>query len=55
MHYNKELVTLVLEWERSSHFSPWMQRNWKTIHECRLCWSISGTKVTNKVYIQRLI
>jgi len=31
------LVTLVPEWEKSSHFSPWMLWNCKTIHECRLC------------------
>jgi len=32
-----KLVTLVLEWEMSSRFSPWMQRNYKTVPKCRLC------------------
>ena len=44
----RELITLVSEWKRSSHFSPWMQRNCKTDSACRLCWSISKTKVTNE-------
>jgi len=49
--YTEELVT---EWEMSSHFSPWLQRNCKTVPECRLCWSNSWTKMTNRVYIQGL-
>jgi len=37
MVFCRELVTLVPKWKRSSHFSPWMQKNCKTVLACRLC------------------